>query len=137
MDFGYRSSVVQKTGEIIIKASFVFSRASSSVIEEKQKQIFAYRKFCQPYGTYNAGSIFKKTNGESAGKTIDKLGLKSVKIGDRQISDIHANFFINLGEGTSRDLHELIEQTKMIAKQQAGIDLEEEIIFVKEKRNRL
>lgn len=134
MGFKYRKSRVLIDGGIIVKASFCLKVKSTSEIEQLQNQIFAYRKCCQPYGTYNAGSIFKKSNGISAGKTIDKLGLKSVKIGDIQISDKHANFFINLGNGKSADLHKLIETTKAIVKSQENIDLEEEVVFVSNKR---
>ena len=135
MMFGYRTSSARTNGDIIIKASFSLKKEDKSKIETRQKEIFAYRKCCQPYGTYNAGSIFKKTTCGSAGKTIDKLGLKSVKIGDIQISEKHANFFINLGNGNSEDLHKLINYTKDVVKEKTGITLEEEIIFVKDKRN--
>ena len=74
--------------------------------------------------------LIKKLNGESAGKTIDKLGLKNVKIGQIQISQKHANFFVNLGNGTSKDLRNLIDQTKQIVKDKTGLELEEEVIFV-------
>ena len=84
----------------------------------------------QPYGTLNAGSIFKKTQNESAGKYIDKLGLKGVKIEHIQISQIHANFFINLGNATSENLHKVINLTKEKVKKVFGIILEQEVIFI-------
>lgn len=137
MEFSYRHSKIQTTKDIILKASFSLKKADEKEIDERQKQIFAYRKCCQPYDTYNAGSIFKRANNISVGKTIDKLGLKSVKIGDIQISEKHANFFINLGNGTSRDLHALVDKVKRLVKMHEDIDLEEEVIFVKDKRNKL
>lgn len=129
MGFEYRKTLLKGTNEIILKVKFCLNKGDSNNIDAKQKQIFAYRKCCQPYGTYNAGSIFKKTCLGSAGKTIDKLGLKGAKIGDIQISNVHANFFINLGSATSADLHKLINQTKQIVYNSTGIILEEEIEF--------
>lgn len=130
IEFGYRKSPFQDTNEIIIKAKFCLAKKDSNQIEKRQNEIFAYRKCCQPYEFKSAGSIFKKLNGESAGKTIDKLGLKNVKIGQIQISQKHANFFVNLGNGTSKDLRNLIDQTKQIVKDKTGLELEEEVIFV-------
>lgn len=135
MGFEYRTSAIKNSVHVVLKASFKLKKEDSLKIEEKQKQIFAYRKCCQPYGTYNSGSIFKKTDGISAGKTIDKLGLKNVKIGDIQISPIHANFFINLQNGKSEDLHKLINFVKCEAKQKEGVILEEEVIFVGNKKD--
>ena len=137
MGFGYRTSRVLGTNDIVVSATFVLQDGDSDEILAKQKQIFAYRKCCQPYGTYNCGSVFKKSNGESAGKTIDKLGLKSVKIGNIQINSLHANFFVNLGDGTCSDLHKLINFTKAIVKEKTGLDLEEEVIFVGNKKDEL
>ena len=137
MGFGYRTSRVQGTKDIILKASFVLQKGESEDIMQKQKQIFAYRKCCQPYNSLNAGSIFKKMNGESVGKTIDKLGLKSVKMGNIQISELHANFFVNLGNGTSEDVHNLIDFVKSIVLERTGNLLEEEIIFVGNKKGKI
>ena len=95
-----------------------------------QKQFFAKRLKSQPYGTKNAGSIFKKVGENGAGKIIDKMGLKSVTIGDIQISPIHANFFVNLKDATSSDLHLMINKVKEQAKASMGEILQEEIIFV-------
>ena len=134
MCFGYRESVVKGSKDIILRVSLKLNFGRAVEIEKKQKQIFEYRKSCQPYNSYNAGSIFKKTYNNSAGKTIDKLGLKNVKIGDIQISPIHANFFVNLGGGKSEDMHKLINLAKFMAKEKANVNLEEEVIFVGERK---
>lgn len=132
--FDYRNSIFKHNGDIILKARFNLFHGDSIAIQKKQNEFLAYRKVCQPYGSFNSGSIFKKTINGSAGKTIDKQGLKSVKIGDMQISEKHANFFINLGNATSEDLHKLINYVKSKVKEETGIVLEEEIIFVGNKK---
>lgn len=137
MGFGYRKSIILGSKDVVIKATFVLQNQTREEILKKQKQIFAYRKCCQPYNTMNSGSIFKKMDSESAGKTIDKLGLKSVKIGNIQISSMHANFFVNLGGGTSKDMHSLIEFTKGQVFEKTGKSLQEEVIFVGSKKDKI
>ena len=134
LNFSYRHSLFQENNDIILKVELILQQGDSILIDKKQKEIFAYRKNCQPYGTYNCGSIFKKTNQGSAGKTIDKLGLKGVKIGDIEVSHLHANFFINNGNGTSEDLRKLIGIVKYKVFKQTNINLKEEVIFVINKR---
>ena len=133
MGFCYRGSACKKKGYIVLKASFKLKKQNAKIVEQKQNQFFCSRKAVQPYGTFNAGSVFKKTDFGSAGKIIDKLGLKNVKIGEIQISPKHANFFVNLGNGTSQQLHQLIDYTKQMVYKNMGIVLEEEIIFLKDK----
>ncbi len=134
MHFDYRSSIIQHSKLVVLKVLLTLEHSEKSEIKQKQNDIFNQRLNTQPYGTINAGSVFKKTNLESAGKIIDKLGLKGVKIGDIQISSKHANFFINLGNGTSEDLHNLINFVKIRAKQEKNIFLQEEIMFVGNKK---
>lgn len=134
MGFGYRKSSILNSNDILIKACFKLKKDDINNIEREQKRILEHRKSIQPYGFFSAGSIFKKANHESAGKIIDKLGLKSVKIGDIEISPVHANFFVNLGNGTSKDLHKLIDYVKDIALKTENVNLEEEVIFVGEKK---
>lgn len=134
MGFGYRETSFMKNGAIILKVKLCFKNGVKEEIEQRQKYYITQRKCLQPYGEYSAGSVFKKSNGISAGKIIDKLGLKGVKIGDIEISNKHANFFVNLGNGTSEDLHKLISNVKEEVKNKENINLEEEIVFVGNKK---
>lgn len=128
--FSYRHSCVRNSNLIVLRVCFKLSFGTKEEIEKKQKEIMQKRLDTQPYGTFNAGSIFKRTENESAGKYIDKLGLKGVTIGNIQISHVHANFFINLGGATSEDLHKAISFAKQKVLLEYGINLHEEVIFV-------
>ena len=130
MKFSYRHTCVQSSNLIVLRVCFKLSFGAKEEIEKKQKEIMQKRMASQPYGTFNAGSIFKRTENESAGKYIDKLGLKGVTIGNIQISHVHANFFINLGGATSADLHKAISFAKQKVLLEYGINLNEEVIFV-------
>lgn len=134
LDYSYRHSAFMKGGKyqnaIILKAELKLKSGESEKIKETQQEILNKRLQSQPYGTKNAGSIFKKIGENGAGKIIDKMGLKSVTIGDIQISPVHANFFVNLGKATSLDLHSTIRFVKNKVKNEMGEILQEEIIFV-------
>lgn len=134
LNFSYRHSLFQENNDIILKVEFELQKADSNLINEKMNEIFSHRKLTQPYGTFNCGSVFKKTVQGSAGKTIDKLGLKGVKIGDIEISHIHANFFINNGNGKSEDLRKLISMVKYKVFKSENINLKEEVIFIENKK---
>lgn len=131
LEFAYRHSIfMQKKDVIILKASFKLFVSDKKLIRTLQKSFFDQRLQTQPYGTFNCGSVFKKLPSGGAGKIIDKLGLKSVTIGDIQISPKHANFFVNTKHAISKDLHKAIDYTKNLVYNNWGITLVEEIIFV-------
>jgi UDP-N-acetylmuramate dehydrogenase len=75
----------------------------------------------------SAGSAFKNPPNDHAGRLIEAVGLKGYRIGDMAWSDIHANFLVNLGNGTYQDAITLIELAKKRVKDTFGIPLHEEI----------
>jgi UDP-N-acetylmuramate dehydrogenase len=80
----------------------------------------------------SAGSIFKKIEGIGAGRLIDQCGLKGVRVGDAQISHIHANILVNLGHATAADVRTLIAHAQHAVKDRFGHELSVEIGFVGE-----
>ena len=75
----------------------------------------------------SAGCIFKNPPGTSAGKLIDELGLKGERVGDAEVSTVHANFIVNRGHATSRDIIGLVRKIRARVKAARGIDLEPEV----------
>ena len=73
------------------------------------------------------GSMFKNPPGDHAGRLIDAAGLKGTRIGNAQISDLHANFFINHGDASATDVYSLICKAQQAVLDQFGIQLELEI----------
>lgn len=130
LNFGYRDSIFKHSKMIILKVQLNLSFGDKNKIECLQKEYMNKRLQSQPLSFPSAGSVFKKCKNESAGKYIDKVGLKSVKIGDIQISSKHANFFINLGNGTCENLKQLIKLTTTVVKQKENVTLQPEIIIV-------
>ena len=76
--------------------------------------------------------MFKRPEGHFIGKLIEDAGLKGTSVGDAEVSELHANFIVNKGNATARDVLELIEVIKAKVKNTFGIDIETEVIAVGE-----
>ena len=73
--------------------------------------------------------MFKNPPGDHAGRLIDACGLKGWTVGRAQVSPVHANFFVNLGGATFRDVALLMDKARAEVQQRAGILLEPEVIL--------
>jgi UDP-N-acetylmuramate dehydrogenase len=89
------------------------------------------RRSSQPIRQKSAGCIFKNPPGASAGRMIDELGLKGMRVGDAQVSDRHANFFVNAGQASAADMLALIDNVRERVLQGYGLNLEEEVVVWK------
>lgn len=131
--FSYRTSTLKEMN------SFTQNRSTNVVIlwiylhipmtqaQEVKNDILKLRASKQPPG-YSCGSFFKNPPGEkSAGELIDAAGLKGLRVGGAQISEKHANFFLNIKNASAQDIMTLSEIVKKKVKEQFGIDLEEEV----------
>jgi len=95
------------------------------------RQIDAYRQKrheSQPREP-SAGCIFKNPPGNSAGKLIDQSGLKGERVGDAEVSPVHANFIVNRGEATSSEVLELIRRVRAQVRERQGVELEPEVLL--------
>ena len=86
------------------------------------------RRASQPLGQKSAGCIFKNPPGASAGRMIDELGLKGLGVGDARVSDRHANFFVNAGKASAREMLALIEDVRERVQKSFGVFLEFEVV---------
>ena len=86
------------------------------------------RRASQPMGQKSAGCIFKNPPGASAGRMIDELGLKGLSVGDARVSDRHANFFVNAGRASARDMLSLIANVRDRVEKAYGVKLENEVV---------
>ncbi len=127
--FGYRSSGLKKV--IITRVEFILKKADKNDILNTVSQETQQRKKSQPLGAKSAGCIFKNPQAQSAGSLIDSLGLKNYSVGNIQISNVHANFFINKGQGSSKDMLSLINFVQQKVKEKFNTNLETEIKIIK------
>ena len=128
MEYGYRSSILKKEHKpvVILSASLGLVKSSPEVVKQKMESNFARRRSSQPPGA-SMGSIFKNPPGDFAGRLIENSGLKGKRIGNAEISPIHANFIVNHGQTLARDVLELIKIIQFEVERKFGIALELEI----------
>jgi UDP-N-acetylmuramate dehydrogenase len=129
--YEYRSSILKRQpGEgVILSAALKLERSVPELVQAKIDEFTVYRRRTQPPGA-SLGSMFKNPPGDHAGRLIEAAGLKGLRIGDAQISTLHANFFINLGQAKAVDVSRLIEISRGKVQEKFGVDLELEIEFV-------
>ncbi len=129
-EFSYRSSIFKRNSELILSAEFNFIPMRQETINRNRKEVLAWRKAKQPLQYPNAGSVFKNpANNLSAGALIESCGLKGFSIGDAQVSELHANFIVNKGSATAKDVKALMEKIVQKVKEVHGVELESEIIY--------
>ena len=86
------------------------------------------RRASQPLSQKSAGCIFKNPPGASAGRMIDELGLKGLQVGDARVSDRHANFFVNAGTASAKDMLALIADVRQRVEKAYDVTLEHEVV---------
>lgn len=130
--YGYRSSSLKARADrnfLVLSANLHLQTGDPVAIQEKLDANNAYRKRTQPPGA-SLGSIFKNPEGDYAGRLIELCGLKGFQMGGAQVSNVHANFFINADHATADDYLKLIEHVRTIVLEKTGITLETEIEVV-------
>ncbi len=125
--FGYRSSGLKEC--VIAEATFELPRRDSKETQKKLDEYREYRLKTQDLAHPSAGCMFKnpKEAGSSSGRLIEEAGLKGRRIGGAQVSLKHANFIINLGGASSKDIELLIQEVKETVKKKFNIELETEV----------
>ena len=126
--FSYRSSTFQTRKGVIVSAKFLLT--PSEEVRKKQLRIINYRTRTQPYGDKSAGCVFRNPEAHSAGALIELTGLKGKRIGGAEVSTLHANFIVNKGGATAREILELAAFVKKAVKEKTGVDLEMEMRYI-------
>ncbi len=128
--FAYDFSELQNTKEILVEAVFRLTKANPEVLKQRAAEALAYRKETQPFGVASSGCMFQNIDGKSAGELIDKAGLKGARVGNYVVSEKHANFIINEGDGKVEDLKKLLDMVKTKVKEVHGVELKEEVRII-------
>jgi UDP-N-acetylmuramate dehydrogenase len=134
MRFGYDESILHERPDIALSVTFRLERGDPFVMHRVMQENLSWRGARHPWLEWHpsAGSIFKKIEGVGAGRLIDQVGLKGHRVGDAQISHIHANIMVNLGAATAKDVRELIAVAQRAVEERFGHRLEPEIGFIGE-----
>jgi UDP-N-acetylmuramate dehydrogenase len=134
VQFGYDDSVFHHRRDVVLSATFQLERADPAALHRILQENLSWRGSRHPWLAVHpsAGSIFKKIEGVGAGRLIDECGLKGFRVGDAQISHIHANILVNLGNATAADVRALIAHAQQAVMNRHGYMLEPEIGFIGE-----
>lgn len=148
IEFSYRNSSLKKMPGIILGATLTFTEDSPEKVREKVSEILGKRKGKHPAGR-SCGSFFKnveiadlsqdvagkisqweKGGKVAAGKLVEETGLKGLRIGGAEVSEIHANFLVNTGNATADDIKKLAEEVKKKVYDKFGVELEPEVRYI-------
>ena len=132
--FNYRKSGI-KPGWIITKIHLELTRGNKFRMTRLVAEVRRKRRETQPVGEKTFGSTFKNPESTSAGLLIDKAGLKGYRINDAEVSQKHANFIINRGNATFKDVVALMKYIQRRVKDIYGISLEPEGVILKGEQN--
>ncbi|MEK7635376.1 MAG: UDP-N-acetylmuramate dehydrogenase [Patescibacteria group bacterium] len=133
-EFGYDTSILHKKDLIVTEATFKLEFKEKTTIQKQIAENLKWRADRQPALEKfpSCGSVFKKIKSVGAGRLIDQAGLKGYRVGDAQVSEKHANFIINTGNATAKDVRDLIKLIQEKVLKETGHKLETEISFVGE-----
>jgi UDP-N-acetylmuramate dehydrogenase len=144
MDFAYDRSRLQRTREIALWAELAVEPGDPEVLRAVARTAIARRKRTQPLALPSAGCVFQNPDPASvtlppgvpcsAGALVDRAGLKGAAIGGARVSTVHANFVVNEGGATARDVALLVARMKEAVAARFGVVLEEEIVRLGEFR---
>ena len=127
MQFSYRHSHLEETGDIVISAVFALQKKNHEEIKGRMKELQGKRSASQPLDLPSAGSAFKRPVGGYAAALIDQAGLKGFSVGGAAISAKHAGFAVNIGGATAEDVKQLLQQVSDTVYEHTGIRLEPEV----------
>jgi UDP-N-acetylmuramate dehydrogenase len=126
MGFAYRHCGIAE-GVIFTQALFAGNSADPHAIKAEMQAITEKRESTQPVKSRTGGSTFKNPPGHKAWQLIDQAGCRGLKLGDAQVSEMHCNFLINLGNATAAEIENLGELVRERVKANSGVELEWEI----------
>jgi UDP-N-acetylmuramate dehydrogenase len=142
MEFGYDYSRLHRTRELVVSADFRVSKGEPAALRASARESLAFRKRTQPLESASAGCIFQNPDPArdrvpdgippSAGALVDRAGLKGARQGAARVSTTHANFIVNEGGATARDIRALIDRCKSEVQAKFGVGLREEIVCMGE-----
>ncbi|MCX8070384.1 MAG: UDP-N-acetylmuramate dehydrogenase [Thermodesulfovibrionales bacterium] len=127
--FSYRKTSLAKD-DFILKIDMTLNPDDKKIIKQKVKEYLLKKKTYQPIDKASAGCVFKNPEGDSAGRLIDIAGCKGISEGDIMVSPLHANFFVNKGNGTERQFLTLVQRVRDRVYKMFKIHLELEVKVV-------
>jgi len=131
ISFGYRHTDLS-ADLLIVEAAFQLEDDDPSAIQTNMDRMLSERKASQPLWRRSSGCMFKNPTGTSAGLLIDQAGCKRMSVGRAEVSDLHANFMVNMGGQSAEDVLKLIRQVQQRVHEVHHVHLEPEVRMIGE-----
>ena len=132
LGFAYRTSALQGTPIIVLRARFRGTAGDRATAVRRIKEMANERMAKQPLAQPNTGSIFRNPPGDHAGRLVEAAGLKGATEGGAMVSTKHANFIVNIGDASAWDVRHLMERCQRAVKEKFDVDLVPEVEIVGE-----
>jgi UDP-N-acetylmuramate dehydrogenase len=132
LQFSYRTSILQKQQAVVLEAELELEKGDRDTIVAEMQKNKDYRRDTQPWNYPCCGSVFRNPLPNHAGALIEKAGLKGYQMGGAQISEMHANFIVNTGNATAKNVLDLIEFIKSTILEKYNVPLETEVEIIGE-----
>ena len=131
LDFHYRKSFLQDNKDYIcLEATIILKKGNREQIMELIEERKSRRLMTQPLEYPSAGSVFRNPVDDYAGRLIEEIGYKGKRVGGAEVSEKHANFIINTGNATGKDVYKLINEIQEKVKEKYNIELKVEQEYV-------
>lgn len=114
-------------GGVVTRVRFLLHKGDVVAAKAAMDADLGYRKRTQPLSQPNFGSVFTNPPGEHAGRLIEVVGLKGHTLGRAQVSTLHANWIVNLGGATARDVLGLVTLMQQRVREETGVDMKPEV----------
>ena len=132
LELSYRHSVLhERPGWIVLRAGYTLAPGDPARLKARVKEFRAQRMNGSP-NRPSCGSTFKRPKGDYPGRVIEAAGLKGTRVGQLEVSSVHANYLVNLGGGTAKDALALIELVRETVYEKLGVELESEVRIIGE-----
>ena len=126
--YDYRQSLLQGSDRLVVAAQFQLEPGhDAKELMRKTSGNLSHRTTTQPYQWPSCGSVFRNPEPKKAGQLIEGLGLKGRRIGGAEVSPVHANFIVNVGDATADDIRALIDLVQNEVERMHGITLHPEV----------
>jgi UDP-N-acetylmuramate dehydrogenase len=132
LQFSYRTSILQSTSAIVMEVIFELEYGDRKEIAEAMAKHKDRRRLTQPLQLPSSGSVFRNPKGDHAGRLVESAGLKGYRVGGAEVSTLHANFIVNIGQATAQDVLTLMEHVRTVVHEKYDVRLVPEVLVVGE-----
>jgi UDP-N-acetylmuramate dehydrogenase len=129
--WNYRRTTIPRDA-IVARTALRFERGDPKAVRERLQSRLVRRKATQPVAIPNSGSCFRNPDGDHAGRLIEAVGAKGWREGGAEVSGLHANFIVNTGGASARDVATLLARVRRAVEERFGVELHLEVHLVGE-----